>query len=211
MKTFDVEVNKMRVGRWQSLGTEPQTPGLELPALWLQSYDQTTTRNATIFDTCWQVVLNASLTHPAATHLPPIHIITTLYFQDVKHLLKSFKNEIQYITSPMKLSDQPMTVTMVTQGHISVYHLISHPPTHTHTHAHTHTMTLEVHILPPKACLPLQCTAIAPSAFSATVRNRLYRHGEETHHMTNWWCHNTVRHHILGLKLCKCNYYDPSI
>lgn len=52
MKTFDVEVNKMRVGRWQSLGTEPQTPGLELPALWLQSYDQTTTRNATIFDTC---------------------------------------------------------------------------------------------------------------------------------------------------------------
>ena len=137
MKTFDVEVNKMRVGRWQSLGTEPQTPGLELPALWLQSYDQTTTRNATIFDTCWQVVLNASLTHPAATHLPPIHIITTLYFQDVKHLLKSFKNEIQYITSPMKLSDQPMTVTMVTQGHISVYHLISHPPTHTHTHTHT--------------------------------------------------------------------------
>ena len=59
-----------------------------------------------------------------------------------------------------------------------------------HSHSHTHTHSL--HILPPKACSPLQCTAIAPSAFSATVRNRLYRYGEETNHMTTWWCHNDI-------------------
>ena len=135
---FDVEVNKMRVGRWQSLGTEPQTPGLELPALWSQSCDQTTTRNATIFDTCWQVVLNVLLTHPAATHLPPIHIITTFYFQDVKHLLKSFKNEIQYITSPMKLSDQSMDCY---HGYTRTHQCIPFDltPTHTPTPTHTHT------------------------------------------------------------------------